>query len=151
MKGTTAEVDKLTKAKYGAATVTAATSAEAAVKFVTLPTAKGGDKKITVSGSTDVGGFVYCALSKAGTRRVRMLANTTNSTAANTTNSTAAKTTTTAAVTSMTAASTKEKYTIKRTTTKVKALNFSFEFTGLGEGKTHDFLCEATSLNPTNP
>jgi len=77
VKGTTAEVDKLTKTKFGAAVVSAATSAEAAVKFVTLPTAKGGAKKITVSGSTDVGGFVYCALSKAGTRRVRMLANTT--------------------------------------------------------------------------
>lgn len=132
MKGTSAEVDKLTKTKYGAAVVTAATSAEAAVKFVTEPTAKGGDKKITVSGSTDVGGFVYCALSKTGTRRARMLANTTaaNTTAANTTTpaTPAAKTTT---VTSMTAASTKEKYNIKRTTTKVKALTFSFEFTGL--------------------
>jgi len=51
----------------------------------------------------------------------------------------------------MTAASTKEKYTIKRATTKVKALTFSFEFTELGEGKTHDFMCEATSMNPNNP
>lgn len=80
---------------------------------------------------------------------MRMLANATaNTTTANTTTATS----TTKEAASMTSASTKEKYTIKRATTTAKALTFSFEFTGLADGgKTYSFMCEATSLNPTNP
>lgn len=141
MKATTASVDKVTKAKYGVPTIAAAASAEVAVKFKTAPTAKGGDAKATISGATDVGGFVYCALSKAGSRRVRML------NASNASNSTSGAK---EAVT-MTSASTKQKYTVKRATTTTKALTFSFEFTKLGDGKTHEWMCEATSLNPANP
>jgi len=43
------------------------------------PTAKAGEeKKTTISGSVDVAAYVYCAVSKAGSR-MRML-NTTNAT-----------------------------------------------------------------------
>lgn len=122
MKATTTEVDKITKTKYGAMTITAAASTEKAVKFVTLPAATSGTMKLTVAGSTDVAGFVYCAVSKNPSARMRMLSNTTA--AANTTSGTATPD-------SMTAAATKEKYNIKRATTTATALTFSFEFTGL--------------------
>jgi len=145
LKATSAAVDKVTKAKYGPAVVTAAASTEVAIKFVTLPTAKAGDGLLTVSGSTDVGGFVYCAVSKAATARMRIL-NATANTTANTTKPAAA-----AEADSMTSASTKEKYTIKRASTTAKALTFSLKFDGLGDGKTHSWMCEATSLNPSNP
>lgn len=144
MKATTAEVDKVTKAKYGAATVTAEVSAEAAVKFVTAPTAKSGDKSFTVSGSTDVGGYVYCAATKVASRRFRMLANDTNATTNATTPAAATE------ADSMTSASTKQKYNVMRATTTTKALTFSLKF-DVAEGATHKWMCEATSLNPSNP
>jgi len=34
---------------------------------------------------------------------------------------------------------------------KTGALSFTFKFTGLGEGATYGWMCEATSLNPTSP
>lgn len=61
-------------------TVTAAEVTEKAVKWVKKPTATGGAKKIDIAGSTDVGAYVYCAVSKTASSR-RML-NASNSTAA---------------------------------------------------------------------
>lgn len=91
--GTTAlaAIDTITKATYGVMTATAATTTEAAVKWTKKPAATGGAKQITITATTDVGGYVYCAVAKSASRR-RML-NTTN--ASNTT--TAATTTTTTA------------------------------------------------------
>jgi len=91
--GTTAlaAIDTITKATYGAMTATAATTSEAAVKWTKKPAATGGAKQITITATTDVGGYVYCAVAKSASRR-RML-NTTNATTSNTT---AAATTTTA-------------------------------------------------------
>jgi len=56
---------------------------EVAVKWVKKPAATGGAKQITIAGSTDVGGYVYCAVSKTASR-MRMLntTNTSNTTAA---------------------------------------------------------------------
>merc|ERR1712188_281021 len=48
-------------------------------------------------------------------------------------------------------AATAAKYTIQRFETKTGALAFSLQFSGLGEGKTYSWMCEATSLNPSNP
>merc|ERR1712183_776177 len=69
-----AAVDGVTKATYGAMT------AKAAVKWVKKPAATGGAKQVTVAGSTDVGGYVYCAVSKTASR-MRMLNTTANATA----------------------------------------------------------------------
>lgn len=142
MKGTAAEVDKITKATYGTPTIAAVETTEKAIKFVTAPTATSGTKLLTVAGSTDVGGYVYCAVSKAATARFRVL---------NATNATNATTPAKAEATSMSSEAFKQKYNIKRAETKVKALSFSFSFEGLGEGKTYSWMCEATSLNPSNP
>lgn len=65
-------------------TAKAAEVVEVAVAFVKKPAAVGGAKKVTISGSTDVGAYVYCAVSKTASR-LRML-NTTN--ASNATNKT---------------------------------------------------------------
>jgi hypothetical protein len=62
-------------------TVTAAEVSEVAVKWVKKPAATGGAKKIDIAGSTDVGAYVYCAVSKTASSR-RMLANETNATKA---------------------------------------------------------------------
>merc|ERR1712206_38673 len=105
-------------AKFGGAAATAAAVTEAAVKWVKAPTAAGGAKQITISGSTDVAGYVYCAVSKTASRR--MLANATNAS-----NATAKP------------AAAAAKYTIKRTQTKTGALTFSHAFTGLDAGKTY--------------
>jgi len=64
-------------------TAKAAAVTEVAVKFVKAPSAAGGAKQVTLSGSTDVGGYVYCAVSRTASSR-RMLnatANTSNATA----------------------------------------------------------------------
>jgi hypothetical protein len=61
-------------------TVTAAEVTEKAVKWVKKPSATGGAKKITIAGSTDVGAYVYCAVSKtASSRRMLNTSNTTTS------------------------------------------------------------------------
>jgi len=48
-------------------------------------------------------------------------------------------------------AATAAKYTIKRFEAKTGTLAFSLEFTGLTDGKIYKWMCEATSLSPTNP
>jgi hypothetical protein len=140
-----AAVDGVTKATYGAMTAKAAVTTEAAVKWIKKPTATGGAKQITVAGSTDVGGYVYCAVSKTASR-LRML----NATA-NATNATKPAAPATKEAVSLQSASTAAKYTIQRQETKTGALAFSLVFTGLGEGKTYSWMCEATSLNPIAP
>jgi len=117
---------------------------EVAVKWVKKPAATGGAKQITIAGSTDVGGYVYCAVSKTASR-MRML-NTTN--ASNTTKAAApAK----AVVVNLQSADTAAKYNVQRSETKTGALAFSMVFSGLAEGKSYSWMCEATSLSPTNP
>merc|ERR1712183_319340 len=143
-----AAVDGVTKATYGGMTAKAAVTTEAAVKWVKKPAATGGAKQITIAGSTDVGGYVYCAVSKTASR-LRML-NTTNATNATTTK-TAAAPTKAAEPVNLQSASTASKYTIQRHETKTGALAFSLVFSGLGEGKTYSWMCEATSLSPSNP
>merc|ERR1712151_777929 len=149
---TLSAVNSVTGTKYGtlsAANLTAATVTEVKIAFKTKPTATGGDLKITIAGSTDVGGYVYCGVAKSPSAR-RML-NATNAT--NASNATAAKPAAAApaaAVTLQSAASA-AKYTIIRQTTKTGALTFSMAFSGLTAGKTYAWLCEATSMSPSNP
>jgi len=124
-------------------TVTAAEVSEKAVKWVKKPAATGGAKKIDIAGSTDVGAYVYCAVSKTASSR-RMLAD-------NASNATAAPAPAKKEVLSLQSASTADKYSIKRSETKTGALSFAFSFASLGEGKTYSWMCEATSLSPSNP
>jgi len=142
-----AAIDGVTKATYGAATAKATVVSEVAVKFVTAPTATGGTKQITVAGSTDVGGYVYCAVAR--TASLRMLNATANATA-NATNATKAATPVVKEAVNLQSASTAAKYFIQRQETKTGALTFSMVFTGLAEGKTYAWMCEATSLRPAN-
>lgn len=141
-----AAIDGVTKATYGAMTAVAKATTEAAVKFVKAPAATGGAKQITIAGSTDVAAYVYCAVSKTASSR-RML----NATA-NASNATAKPAVSAAAVVvNLQSASTAAKYSIQRQEMKAGALAFSMAFSGLGEGKTYSWLCEATSLNPIAP
>lgn len=94
---------------------------------------------ITIAGSTDVSGYVYCAVAKSASRRMLNATNTTTSKPAVT------------EVVTLQSASTALKYNIQRKKTKVGALAFSFSFTSLLAGKTYGWMCEATSLNPSNP
>jgi hypothetical protein len=142
----TKAIEGVTKAKFGAATVKAAAVAEKAVKFVKAPAATGGAKQLTVAGSVDVAGYVYCAVSKTASARFRML-NATNATNAT---KPAAKAAVKEAV-NLQSAATAAKYTIQRFEAKTGALAFSLVFSGLGEGKTYSWMCEATSLSPSNP
>merc|ERR1711881_51552 len=90
----TTAIAGVTSAKFGAATVTAAATTEAAVKWTKKPAATGGEKKISISATVDAAAYVYCAVGKTGTaaRRFRML-NATNATnATKTTTTTTAKT-----------------------------------------------------------
>merc|ERR1712164_179214 len=107
-----AAVDGVTKATYGAMTATAAVTTEAAVKWVKKPAATGGAKQLTVAGSTDVGGYVYCAVSKTASARMRML------NATNASNTTAAP----KEAVNLQSASTAAKYHIQRFETKTGAL-----------------------------
>merc|ERR1711948_55805 len=59
-----AAIDKITKAKYGSPKVAAAEVTEKAVKWFKKPAATGGKLQISIAGSTDVGAYVYCAVSK---------------------------------------------------------------------------------------
>lgn len=127
-------------------TATAAAVTEKAVAWVKKPAATGGKLLVTVAGSTDVGGYVYCAVSKTGSRRLRML-NTTNAS-----NATKATTTTVAKEpVNLQSSATSAKYFVKRTETKTGALTFSHKFESLAEGKAYEWMCEATSLSPVNP
>merc|ERR1712138_109027 len=56
-----------------------------------------------------------------------------------------------AEVVNLQSAATAAKYNIQRQETKTGKLAFSLAFSGLGEGKTYSWMCEATSLNPINP
>lgn len=127
-------------------TATAAAVTEKAVAWVKKPAATGGKLLVTIAGSTDVAGYVYCAVSKTGSRR-RML-NTTNA-------SNATKATTTATVAkepvNLQSSATAAKYFVKRTETKTGALTFSHKFESLAEGKAYEWMCEATSLSPVSP
>merc|ERR1711990_269427 len=143
-----AALDTVTKATYGAMTAKAAAVTEVAVKWVKAPAGTGGAKQVTVAGSTDVGGYVYCAVSKTASR-LRML-----NTTANASNATAAKPAAAAAapvVVDLRSAATAAKYFIQRFETKTGALAFSLVFSGLAEGSTYSWMCEATSLSPANP
>jgi len=135
-------INSVTEAKFGKATAAAATVKEVAVKWVKAPAATGGSKVITIAGSTDKAGYVYCAVAKNSNRR--------RLNATNTTTTTAAKPVVKEVVTLQSAA-TALKYNIKRSKTKVGALAFTFTFGALLDGKTYDWMCEATSLNPSNP
>merc|ERR1711907_3557 len=123
-------------------TAVAKATTEAAVKWVKAPAATGGAKQITIAGSTDVGAYVYCAVSKTASRRMLNATNASNATAA------PAKT---AEVVNLQSAATAAKYNIQRQETKAGALAFSLVFSGLGEGSTYSWMCEATSLNPIAP
>jgi len=144
----TKAIEGVTKAKFGAATVKAAAVTEKAVKFVKAPVATGGAKQITVAGSVDVAGYVYCAVAKTASR-LRML-NTTANTTANATKP-AAKAPAAKEAVNLQSAATAAKYTIQRFEAKTSALAFSLVFSGLGEGKKYSWMCEATSLSPSNP
>jgi len=145
--GAQAAINGVTSKDYGTMTAKAVAVTEAAVKWVKKPTATGGAKQVTIAGSTDVGGYVYCAVSKTASSR-RML-----NTTANASNATAAKPATPAKteVVNLQSAATAAKYNVQRSETKTGALAFSQVFTGLGEGKTYSWMCEATSLSPSNP
>jgi len=139
-----AAIDGVTKATYGAMTAVAKATTEAAVKWVKAPAATGGAKQITIAGSTDVAAYVYCAVSKTASRRML------NATA-NATNKTAAPAAAAKEVVNLQSASTAAKYHIQRQETATGKLAFSLAFSGLGEGKTYSWMCEATSLNPIAP
>jgi len=66
-----AAINGVTKATYGDMTAKAATVAEAKVIFAKKPAAIGGTKSITIAGSTDAAGYVYCAVAKTASRRFR--------------------------------------------------------------------------------
>jgi len=144
--GALAAINGVTSKDYGTMTAKAVAVTEAAVKWVKKPAATGGAKQVTLAGSTDVGAYVYCAVSKTASAR-RML------NATNASNATAAKPATPAKteVVNLQSAATAAKYNVQRSVTKTGALAFSQVFTGLGEGKTYSWMCEATSLSPTNP
>jgi len=59
-----AAIDGVTKTQFGSMTVTAAVTAETAVKWSKTPEAKGGAKQIIVSGATSTAAYVYCGVSK---------------------------------------------------------------------------------------
>jgi hypothetical protein len=133
---------KLTKANMVAAAVT-----EAAVKWVKKPTGPTGPKQIEIGGSVDVAAYVYCGVSKTAAR-FRML------NATNASNTTTAATTPAAKPTvavNLQSADSAAKYTIQRKETTAKALTFNMVFASLTAGKTYSWMCEATSLSPTNP
>jgi len=127
-------------------TAKAAEVTEAAVAWVKKPAAVGGAKKVTISGSTDVAAYVYCAVSKTASR-LRML-NTTN--ASNATNATKTAVVSNEPV-NLQSADTALKYHVKRSEATATKLDFSHVFDGLLEGKTYEWMCEATSLSPSNP
>merc|ERR1711990_416142 len=128
-------------------TAKAATVTEAKVSWVKKPAATGGAKMVTLAGSTNVGGYVYCGVNKVASRRFRML----NATANTTTTTPAPAAPAKATITSLQSSAAAQDMNIQRQETKTGALAFSLQFSGLGEGKTYSWMCEATSLNPANP
>jgi len=143
---TLAAVNTVTSATYGSATAKAAVVTEAAVSWVKKPAATGGAKQITIGGSTKAAAYVYCAVAKTPSRlRVLNTTNTTNTTAAPAAAPVAKE------PVNLQSASMAAKYTIQRQETTATATAFSLVFSGLAEGKTYSWMCEATSLSPTNP
>lgn len=63
----------MTKATYGSPTAKAAELTETKVSWVKAPAATGGVATLTIAGSTDVAGYVYCGVTKSPTRRFRIL------------------------------------------------------------------------------
>jgi hypothetical protein len=61
-----AVVNKVTEKDFGKAVVTAAAVDEVEVAWGTEPAATTTTDSITLSGSTSVGGYVYCMVSKTG-------------------------------------------------------------------------------------
>merc|ERR1712146_825341 len=116
--------DTVTKTKYGAMTAKAAEVTEAAVAWVKKPAAVGGALKVTISGSTDVAAYVYCAVSKTASR-LRML-NTTN--ASNATNATKTAVVSNEPV-NLQSADTALKYHVKRSETTATKLDFPMSLT----------------------
>lgn len=136
-------IDSVTKAKFGAPTVAAAAVTEKAVKWVKKPTAAGGAKKISIAGSVDVASYVYCAVAKTASR-MRML-NTTKNTTVPVKKAAPAST-----ITNLQSADAAAKFSIQRYEAKAGKLAFSMEFAGLLEGKSYEWMCEATSLVANN-
>lgn len=56
----TTEIDAVTSATYGAATVASVVIEEVACAFVSAPAATAAKTSFTVAGTTDVAGYVYC-------------------------------------------------------------------------------------------
>lgn len=147
----TAAINKVTSTKYGTFTAVAAAVTEKAVKFSTNPVATGGTKQATIAGAVDVASYVYCAVAKTASSRRRLQTTTAATTTANAT-ANATKPAAAAVkkeVVNLQGAS--DKYNIQRFEAKAAALKFSFTFKDLLEGKTYGWMCEATSLSPTNP
>lgn len=152
LKGT-AMVAAVNKAvtTYGAATVTAAAVTEVTVAWKNSPTASAGTSKVTITGSTSAAGYVYCMVSKDGTRRL-LAAAAAATPAANTTTPAATPAPAAAAAaapytTMLTDTTLSGKFNFQRAETK-DPFSFSLEFSGLSEGKKYAWGCVATSLNP---
>jgi len=110
LKGTAvaAAVKGVTGTKFGDAVITAEATTEAAVAWKTKPAATASSTgDVTITATTDVAAYVYCAVAKNPARR--MLATTTTTTATTTANATNAtnKTATATTTASTTAAATK--------------------------------------------
>jgi len=67
--GLTAEIDAVTSATYGAATVASTAVVEVACAFVSAPAATAVLTSYTVAGTTDVAGYVYCFGENDGTAK----------------------------------------------------------------------------------
>jgi hypothetical protein len=67
--GLTADIDAVTSATYGAATVASTAVVEVACAFVTAPAATPDKTAYTVAGTTDVAGYVYCWGENDGTAK----------------------------------------------------------------------------------
>jgi hypothetical protein len=115
----------VTTANFGPMTAKATVVSEVAVKFVKNPTGTGGAKMVTIAGSTDVGGYVYCGVAKTPSRR--MLNATANTTAK--ANATVAKKAD--GPVDLTTAAASLKYNVQRAETKANALTFSLAFKSL--------------------
>ena len=61
-----AVINAVTEADFGAATVVAAAVDEVEIAWATAPTATTTTDAVTLSGSTTVGGYVHCMVSKTG-------------------------------------------------------------------------------------
>jgi len=74
-----------------------------------------------------------------------------NATNASNATKAATPTTKTAVAVNLQSSDSANKYTIIRKETTAKVLTFSMTFTSLEAGKSYSWMCEATSLSPTNP